>query len=298
MKRQRGIALLGVLWAGIILALLAGGVTDISRGDIELARNQLESARAELAAEAAAEIAMLGIINGGEDAIQEDGAIHAWAFDGTEVRVQAMPEDSRVDLNNADEEILAKLFAAAGAEEDEAAAIAQAVLDFRDTDDLPMDRGAEDADYEAAGYFLGAKDAPFENVQELAGVMGVSAELYRRAAPGLTVHGGRGGQIEPMPAIVAEAFGEGLKAPRPAPEPPFSAELAETPERIAEPLIAEAGRSRLIHIHAEAVTKSGAVYALDIVAQQQRSASKAYRIVNRRRGEVELFDLTGAEERE
>lgn len=292
MKRQRGIALLGVLWAGIILALLAGGVTDISRGDIDLARNQRESARAEFAAEAAAEIAMLGVMNGGEDAIGADGAIYAWIFDGAEVRVQVMPESARIDLNSADQETLTALFAAAGVERDEAEALAQAVIDFRDEDDISLLRGAEDEDYVAEGYLLGAKDAPFETVPELAGVMGVTPEIYRRVAPGLTVFGGRGQPGGPMPAIVAAVVDPGGLEPAP-PSPPFSTDLADTPQPITAPAGAGATRARLAHIHAEAVTESGAVYSLDIVAQPQRGGDKAFRTLDRRRGEVELFDLTG-----
>ncbi len=292
MVRQRGMALLGVLWTGVILALLAGGVLDVSRGDLDLARNQADGARAELAAEAAAEIAILGVLQGGEDAIREDGAVYAWAFDDAEVRVQVLSESGRIDLNNADEELLTALFVLAGADADAARALSHAVIDFRDEDNIPMDAGAEDDDYAAAGRFLGAKDAPYTNIEELMGVLGMTPEIYRFVSPGLTVHlGRRNPGIEALPPIVSAVLGDSVSPPPPTPA--FSADLAATPERITEPLGAAAERSALSHIHAEAVTRGGSVYALDLVVQPRPGLRRPYELVDRRRGEVELFALPG-----
>ena len=66
--RQRGLALIVVLWAAILLALLAGGVARLSRSDLNLARNLVESTKAELAADSALWTAVHMIVNGGPDA--------------------------------------------------------------------------------------------------------------------------------------------------------------------------------------------------------------------------------------
>ena len=77
-----------------------------------------------------------------------------------------------------------------GVAEDEAAALADRILDWRDPDDLAGLNGAEDPDYAAAGLPYGAKDGPFSSVEELRQVLGVTPDLYARLAPELTVDSG------------------------------------------------------------------------------------------------------------
>jgi general secretion pathway protein K len=74
-----------------------------------------------------------------------------------------------------------------GVEEEEATRLADAIVDWRDEDDLKLANGAEDGDYEDAGRPLGAKDAPFATVEELQQVLGIDRSLYLRLAPELTV---------------------------------------------------------------------------------------------------------------
>ena len=85
--RQRGLALIVVLWVAVLLALIAGGVAKLSRGDLNLTRNLVESTRAELAADSALWTAVYVIVNDGPAAWPPDGAVYAWRFDGAEVRV-------------------------------------------------------------------------------------------------------------------------------------------------------------------------------------------------------------------
>ena len=77
--RQRGFALLLVLWTILLLALLAAATIDSSRTDINLTRNLVEAIRAELQAESAANVAIYAVINSatGEQAWKTDGSIDA-----------------------------------------------------------------------------------------------------------------------------------------------------------------------------------------------------------------------------
>lgn len=81
-------------------------------------------------------------------------------------------------------------------------------MDFRDGDHEPSPDGAEDADYQALGKPLGAKDAPFALAEELMRVPGITADLYERIAPGITVYTNQG-RPDPAaaPAIVRSALG-------------------------------------------------------------------------------------------
>ena len=116
-----------------------------------------------------------------------DGAPQPWQFDGESISIAVYNEQSRINLNQAPADLLAALMVALGVAEDNATALADAILDFRDEDDLKLLNGAEDKDYEGAGLALGAKDAPFVAVEELQQVLGITPELYRVLAPELTV---------------------------------------------------------------------------------------------------------------
>ena len=65
--------------------------------------------------------------------------------------------------------------------------------DFRDVDDLKRVNGAEDGDYENAGLPFGAKDAPFDRIEELQQVLGMTPQLYQALTRLLTVNSGASG---------------------------------------------------------------------------------------------------------
>ncbi len=89
----------------------------------------------------------------------------------------------------ADPGLLMALMKAVGVQEPEN--LVDAILDWRDPDDLHLVNGAEDEQYAAAGLPYGAKDGPFDSVEELGQVMGFDRELYQALAPALTVTSGQ-----------------------------------------------------------------------------------------------------------
>ncbi len=110
-----------------------------------------------------------------------------WDFDGNALSIAVFNEQSRINLNQAPLNVLSALLEALGAEEQEVQAIADAIVDWRDEDDLKLLNGAEAADYEAVGRVLGPKNVPFVAMEELQQVLGMSREVYRRLAPEVTV---------------------------------------------------------------------------------------------------------------
>ena len=80
-----------------------------------------------------------------------------------------------------------------------AQSLAAATADFRDKDSVPRTLGAEAAEYRAVGLAWGPKNAPFEAVEELQQVLGVTKEIYDRVGPYLTVYS-VGGAINPTVA--------------------------------------------------------------------------------------------------
>ncbi len=193
---QRGIALMLVLWVLALLTIIAVGLTAAQRTETTLAGNQLATVRFRAVAEAAVSFAILNllapatVLDEETDVWVPDGMARPWRFGGESLEIQVFNEASRIDLNVAGKELLVGLTAALELPEDEGAALADAVEDWRDLDDFTQLNGAEDGDYEAAGRSYGAKDRPFDSVEELQLVLGVDSELYRTLAPALTVDSG------------------------------------------------------------------------------------------------------------
>lgn len=192
MRRQRGIALVLVLWVTVLLSVIVGSFTLVSRVETLQARNQLDVTRAFFAAEAGLHRAVAAMSAG--DPQQQwvpDGRAYQMTFGDAEVEIRVVDESGRIDLNAAQQQQLIDLFESAGVEREDAEALADAVMDWRDPDDLVRPFGAEDPDYDSAGYGYGAKDAPFETIEELQQVIGMNYELFTRVEPAVTVYSGR-----------------------------------------------------------------------------------------------------------
>jgi general secretion pathway protein K len=209
---QRGIALLLVLWVLSLLTIIAVSLTATQRTESALIANQLATARFHAAAEAAISWAMLNLltppttIDGGTDAWVPDDTPRLWSFAGEPLEIRVSNEASRIDLNKASRNLLQALFVAVGLEQDRAGAIADAIVDWRDADDLTSLNGAEDGDYANAGRSYGAKDGPFDSVEELQEVLGMDPDLYRAVAPALTVSGRAVPDSEFAPPLVQAAL--------------------------------------------------------------------------------------------
>src|SRR5690606_35531867 len=140
---------------------------------------------------------------------QPDGRLHAWRFADAAIEIRIVDESGKFDLNAADPASLSALMRVLGTDPAQADAVAAAIVDWRDGDDLTQPQGgADDPQYAAAGLPWGAKDAPFETAAEVEQVLGMSPALYGALAPHLTIHSGL-----PMPdarfaaAPVLEALG-------------------------------------------------------------------------------------------
>ncbi len=192
MRGQRGIALVLVLWVTVLLSVIVGSFTLVSRVETLQARNQLDVTRAYFAAEAGLHRAVQAMgIQDPEQGWVPDGRTYEMTLDDVAVEIQVVDESGRIDLNAAQQQQLIDLFESVGVELEEAEALADAVLDWRDPDDLVRPFGAEDPAYESAGYEYGAKDAPFDTIEELQQVIGMNYELFRQVEPAVTVYSGR-----------------------------------------------------------------------------------------------------------
>ncbi|CAN5654803.1 type II secretion system protein GspK [soil metagenome] len=190
MKPQRGAALVMVMWLVALLVALVGAFAMTARIEHMQGRVLSRGIVVEEAARAGLEYAMTRVV-APDPAVQwlPDGRAYPWAFGDIQVEVRIVDEAAKVDLNNANLDLLAALLRVVGADPELATRVAAAILDWRDADSLTQPAGgAEDAQYAEAGRPYGAKDAPFETVAELLQVLGMTPALYAAVESHLTVH--------------------------------------------------------------------------------------------------------------
>lgn len=193
----RGIALVVVLWVLVLLTLVVGVYAVLTRTESLQARFLIDTTAARYAAEAGLHLAVFELRNPDlETRWVADGRPYELRFGDAVLEIRVWDESGRIDLNRAEEELLAELFMSRGVEEMEAVHLAAAIADWRDPDDLVRPFGAEIDEYLAVGLPYGPANAPFGSVEELQQVIGMSWELFRDVEDLLTVHS-PGGQINP-----------------------------------------------------------------------------------------------------
>jgi general secretion pathway protein K len=185
-----------VLWVLALLTIIAVGLTASQRTESTLAGNQLAAARFRAAADAGVTFALLNLVatppvlDDETDIWVPDGTARPWSFAGETLEIRVFNEASRINLNTAPKDLLVALFAAVEVPNEQGNTLADAIEDWRDENDLTGLNGAEDGDYQDLGYGYGAKDGPFDSVEELQLVMGLDRDLYRTIAPAFTVDSG------------------------------------------------------------------------------------------------------------
>jgi general secretion pathway protein K len=185
--RQKGFALLIVLLTMGFLALLGTQLVAAARSDTRLADNLKQEAVLEAAADGAVANVMFAVQAARDPQFQAGGIPRALRIGNTAVLVQIENETDRINLNTASGELLRAVMAEVGAAPALAEQLAVAILDWRAASTNPMQRGAKASAYRAAGLSYGPPGAPFESVDELADVLGMTPALFDRLAPHLTV---------------------------------------------------------------------------------------------------------------
>jgi len=308
--KSRGLALITVLWVLTLLSLIAASFSNSTRTEIKLAFNQAEAARAEALADAGVYTAILGLLaRESSKQWRANGTVYGWRRGAGEIRVQIWDEGGKIDINVATNVLLKALFVAAGQDTDDAAVLADRIVDFRDTNDLRQLNGAEDRDYRDEGRVYGAKDAPFEALEELRQVLGVTQEIYEAVAPALSVRAPqrRPHEATASPLVKAALAGEVLNQ-EPEAEPSETTALnSEQPEGgispIAPPLpgaeeLAEDGelpaRSRIntFTIHAEARLDTGSVFVRTAMVEIGRGTNVPFEIWAWKQGKRVLFPFS------
>ena len=189
-RAQSGIALVLALWMTVLLTVLASGFAFSMRSEALAARNAVSLAQARAAAEGAVERTAFELSRPRmADTWLPDGQPHRWVDGSASIVVTAIDEGAKIDLNAAPDTLLQSLLMVAGGlDEPAAAALVDAIADWRDPDDLRRPNGAEAPEYAAANLKYAPANAPFETVGEVARVLGMTATVFQRIAPLVTVY--------------------------------------------------------------------------------------------------------------
>ncbi len=100
-------------------------------------------------------------------------------------------EESKININSADEQVMERLFRLAGLEESEAQDLAFSIIDWRDVDSLLShpSAGAEDSYYRMLSLPYEAKDAPFQVLDEVLLVKGASENIFQKIRKYIAIYG-------------------------------------------------------------------------------------------------------------
>ena len=205
---QRGIALIVTLWLLVILIVMVFSFSLSVRTESLAAYTNKERIENKFLAEAGIERAIMEIfyrsLYKNQNIILDDSGV--WEADGTVYREQLedgyyktriINESGKLDINSLSDMsgiILNNLLVNLGIPKENADIIVDSILDWKDEDDLHRLNGAENEYYEALPKPYKAKNGPFDSVEELLLVRGVTQEILygskerRGLVEFLTVH--------------------------------------------------------------------------------------------------------------
>ncbi len=188
--RQRGVTMIVVLWVIMVLSLLIGGFAFTMHVETQVASYGRKELKAAMLARSGVEVARLQLqlhqktpAEVGFEALNQVWATNELLYVDHQLgegkfNVEITDEERKLPLNQLTEEQWKRFLDALGVEPDEADIIVDSVTDWTDGNDLHQLNGAETDYYQRLTPPYRAKNAPFDRVEELLLVRGVTRELF------------------------------------------------------------------------------------------------------------------------
>jgi general secretion pathway protein K len=233
-SRQRGIALLVVLWACTLLAILLGGFATLARTESIQTRYLSSRVQLRYLAEAGVMRALAECASPSGGRWVGDGRPYILRIDGRDVDIRIYDELGKVDVNAADPPLLQRLFVAAGENEASAARLAANILESREPADAKVLGVQGPGGSAEAGLSSGPLRREFETPEQLQMVPGMTPALYRKVASAITVWSGR---PQPAPALASPLALASLPDMDMARAERYAAQRALTSTRAPPPLL-------------------------------------------------------------
>ncbi|HVH77212.1 MAG TPA: hypothetical protein VM755_20035 [Stellaceae bacterium] len=188
--RNRGFALLIVLWTLVLIAFIVGNLTARGRTEIRIASNLVSNAAAQAAADGAVYQAIYNLSDPQPDRRWPlDGSAHKLRIGAAETVVRVTDEAGRINPNTATPALLYALLRAVGSDDGTAQQIAQEIALWVGSAPGGPQPTEEMARYEAAGRSYGPPGEPLQTLGELRRVLGMTPEIFAAIRPHLTLYG-------------------------------------------------------------------------------------------------------------
>lgn len=197
---RRGFALVIVLWLFVTLFALGAEFSQEMRQDAVATANFADETQSYYLASAAANLTFYRLLQQHRDRstgqepgqgpeglddgqpkeplVSTDGVWHWIDLWGAPVAVRVSDEGGKVAINWVGVPVLVHVLSNLGVGPDRAAEIADAILDWRDKDEEKRMNGAENEYYSSMPRPYVAKNAPFDSIEELLLVKGVTPDLF------------------------------------------------------------------------------------------------------------------------
>lgn len=192
MIRSKGFALVLVLWVLSLLVIMAGSFALTMQREAGIVAGSRNNAQALAVAESGLAVAELMLMNPNQQQRwRTDGSIYQIDYAESRVRVQLLAETGKIDINTADQTLLQGLMANAPMEAELQTKLVNAILDWRDKDDLVHIDGAERKEYKDAGLSYFPRNKRFQSIEELQLVLGMNERVFEWLENLVTVHSGQ-----------------------------------------------------------------------------------------------------------
>ena len=186
---ERGFALLIVLWTLVLVTLVGTQLTASGRGEAQRARNLVDAATAEAAADGAVFEAVSRLVDPAPTRHWEaDGEIRTVRLVDGIASVRIEDDSGKIDPNIASANLLAAMLRVLGADGRAATTMSLAIVQWR----FPGGQGGTPEDearaYRAARRGYAPPESPFQTIDELGLVLGMTPDLLARLRPHLTIY--------------------------------------------------------------------------------------------------------------
>ena len=201
MTKQKGMALVLVLWVLSLLTIMAGSFVLTMRREASITAGIKNNAQAISVAESGIAMAELMLLNPDQNKRwRTDGSIYEIISSDAKIRVRLLAEKGKIDINKADQVLLEALMATVTNQAEQKSKLAAAIIDWRDEDDLVHTDGAEKKEYKDAGLNYQPRNKPFESLEELQLVLGMNESIFSQIEPLITVYSGQSKVSEQLAA--------------------------------------------------------------------------------------------------
>jgi len=205
---ERGIALILVLWIVVILSMAALSLSLLTRSEALATLSAKEATENKFFAEAGTRRGVMELfyrhanrnrqeVLEGFEVFQCDGRAYTAEMADGHYRIRIADESGKINLNALTDNsgiVLKNLLMNNGVAEETAVIIVDSILDWKDKDNLHRLHGAEDEYYQSLARPYKAKNAPFDSLEELVFVRGITRPILQGDAgrkgilPFCTIH--------------------------------------------------------------------------------------------------------------